>query len=289
MYEAIQVLANFDLAASISFENDDTLNGSFGDDFLRSYTGNDLISGNGGNDTLDGGAGTDTAIYSGNQASHTLTLSPTTTTIIDRRADGNGTDTLIDMEFLDFDTDTFDLTQFGGTTGLSEENFESFIELYIARLQPGTGCGGSELLGHCLCQRYVPRRDGHAICRPRETEAAYPPGTSNELFAETVYNNVLGRTPDQAGVDFWVGQLDEKTSAETSSSWRCCGACSLVLPTDLTWITSRSGAYFAVHKGMSDTGNAAAAWSYSMLPADVALLPLMTITQTHLIRITASF
>jgi len=35
-----------------------------------------------------------------------------------------------------------------------------------------------------------------------ETIAAYPDGTANDVFATSVYNNVLGRTPDQAGIDF---------------------------------------------------------------------------------------
>ena len=56
--------------------------------------------------------------------------------IADRRGDGNGPDTLVDVELLDFDIDLlaspFDLPTFGGLAGLSASNFESFIEIYIA-------------------------------------------------------------------------------------------------------------------------------------------------------------
>ncbi|WP_425597369.1 calcium-binding protein, partial [Sulfitobacter geojensis] len=100
---------------------DDKISGFGGNDLLQGLTGNDAITGNAGNDFLDGGAGQDTAIYSGNQNSYSLTLSPSSVQLADRRSDSNGTDTLVDVEFLDFGTDLlgspFDLTNFGGLSG----------------------------------------------------------------------------------------------------------------------------------------------------------------------------
>ena len=39
---------------------------------------------------------------------------------------------------------------------------------------------------------------------------------SNEKYVETLYTNVLGRTYDQAGYDYWVGNLNDgsETKAE---------------------------------------------------------------------------
>jgi len=104
-----------------------------------------------------------------------------------------------------------------------------------------------------------------------ETLAAYPPGTTNEAFAETVYNNVLGRTPDQSGLDFWVGQLDQdKVSRDQFILEVLKGAKSPLKPeegqdfvdqqlADRAYLGNKVdlGAYFAVHKGMSDVDNAA--------------------------------
>ena len=135
--------------------------------------------------------------YSGNQSSYTLTLSPSSTTITDRRIDGDGTDTLTDIEFLDFDTDLlgapFNLTQFGGITGLSEQNFESFIELYIAYFNRAPDAVGLNFWGTAFANGTSLEEMATLFVDQEETEAAYPPGTSNEVFAETVYNNVLGR------------------------------------------------------------------------------------------------
>ena len=81
----------------------DNLIGGAGSDTIEALGGDDIVTATAGNDHIYGGEGADTAFYSGNQSSHTLTLGPGTTTLTDRRDDGNGTDTLIDMEFLDFD------------------------------------------------------------------------------------------------------------------------------------------------------------------------------------------
>jgi len=276
VYEAIQILADFDLAASIVLENDDILNGSSGSDYLRSYTGADRLEGGAGNDVLDGGPGTDTAVYSGDQASYTLTLSPTSTTVEDRRVDGNGTDELIDMELLDFDSgdvDPFDLTVFGGPTTLSQENFESFIELYIAYFNRAPDAVGLNFWGTAFANGTTLEEMATLFIDQPETVAAYPEGTSNTVFAETVFNNVLGRTPDQAGLDFWVGVLDAGDVTRDQFILEVLrGAKSELKPeegqafvdqqlADRDFLTNKTdiGAYFAVHKGMSDVDNAAAA------------------------------
>ena len=251
----------------------DWLYGYAGNDRLFGDEGNDSIVGGLGNDYIAGGAGTDTAIYSGNQASHTLTLSPTTTTIMDRRANGNGTDTLIDMELLDFDTGTFSLNQFGGTTGLSEQNFESFIELYIAYFNRAPDAVGLNFWGTAFANGTSLEEMATLFINQDETLAAYPAGTSNSVFAETVFENVLGRTPDQGGLDFWVGALDAGDVSRDQFILEVLrGAKSDLKPelgqefvdqqlVDREFLTNKTdiGAYFSVHKGMSDVDNASAA------------------------------
>lgn len=67
-----------------------------GDDpeILSGGAGDDTIDGGAGDDTIDGGSGSDTARYDGPQSSHTVTISPSGTTVEDRRGDGAGTDSL---------------------------------------------------------------------------------------------------------------------------------------------------------------------------------------------------
>lgn len=41
-----------------------------------------------------------------------------------------------------------------------------------------------------------------------ETQEAYPPGSSNLDFVEDIYINLFNRESDQAGLDYWVGELN---------------------------------------------------------------------------------
>lgn len=59
MFNAIQTLGDFDLAASIALSQADTLTGSGGADTIRSYAGDDMLYGGAGLDRLYGEAGND--------------------------------------------------------------------------------------------------------------------------------------------------------------------------------------------------------------------------------------
>lgn len=41
-----------------------------------------------------------------------------------------------------------------------------------------------------------------------ETQNAYPAGTSNSTFVNTIYNNLFNRDAEPAGLQYWVGELD---------------------------------------------------------------------------------
>ncbi|MEM9898200.1 MAG: DUF4214 domain-containing protein, partial [Pseudomonadota bacterium] len=254
----------------------DPLNGTAGDETLEGLGGDDTLTGLGGDDTLAGGEGTDTAVFSGPQTSYTLTLSPNGSTIVDRRPDGNGTDTLIDVEFLDFDTDLFDgpfdLQQFGGPTGLSQADFESFIELYIAYFNRAPDAVGLNFWGTAFATGTTLTEIAMLFIEQDETRATYPLGQSNLEFATAVYNNVLGRTPDQAGLNFWEGQLNSGGVSRDAFILEVLrGAKADPQPdagpafieqqlADRQYLSDKTdlGAYFSVILGMSDVENAGA-------------------------------
>ncbi|RMD91710.1 MAG: DUF4214 domain-containing protein, partial [Alphaproteobacteria bacterium] len=105
-----------------------------------------------------------------------------------------------------------------------------------------------------------------------ETRATYPEGTSNSDFAEAVYNNVLGRTPDPLGFDFWVGVLDSGAVGRDQFILEVLRGAKADPPPDATpefiaqqladreYLANKVdiGAYFAVHKGLSDVDDARA-------------------------------
>ena len=238
-------------------DGDNTLQGSGVGDFIVGWQGDDLLIGGHGNDYLNGSYGNDTAVYSGSQAAYSIILSPKSTSIQDRRINGDGTDTLFDIEELDFNSGNFNLSQFGGTTKLSEENFESFIELYIAYFNRAPDAIGLGFWGTAFAAGTTLKEMAILFVDQPETEATYPESTSNIVFAETVYNNVLGRTPDQSGFDFWVEQLDSGNVSRDQFILEVLRGVQIDSP-DRNYLDSKVdvGAYFSVHKGMSDVENA---------------------------------
>jgi hypothetical protein len=100
---------NVAIAYSATIEN---AIGGAGADTITGNTANNALKGNAGNDTIDGGAGTDTAVFSGNYADYSINNSSGTITVIDNNtANGNdGTDTLTNIEFLEFADLTYDVS-----------------------------------------------------------------------------------------------------------------------------------------------------------------------------------
>jgi hypothetical protein len=255
----------------------DDLVGGTGSDTMQAYDGDDRLTGAAGNDRIDGGNGIDTAAYSGSQNSYTLTLSPTGTSVTDRRSDGNGTDTLIDIEFLDFDTNIFggpfNLGIFSAPADISADDLESIIELYIAYFNRAPDAEGLYFWGAVFNNGFTLAQIANGFFDQDETRAAYPTGTTNEEFATIVYNNVLGRTPDAGGFEFWVGLLNDGRVARDEFILRVLEGAKADLRPDLgqdfvdQQLADRAllenktdiGAYFAVHKGMSDVDDAVTA------------------------------
>ncbi len=255
------------------------IEGSAESESLSGSDADDTLVGFGGDDMLDGGAGVDTAVYSGPQTSYTLTLTPANVTLEDRRAGENGTDTLTAIEFLDFDTDLFgapfDLGTFGGAANLSQEAFESFIELYIAYFNRAPDAVGLNFWGTAFANGTTLEEIATLFIDQTETRALYPDTLSNDDFIAAVYDNVLGRLGDADGVSFWRGVLDDTASGVGRDQFILevlRGARSDPDPTlgqafvdqqlaDRQYLENKTdiGAYYAVVQGLSDVANAQAA------------------------------
>ncbi|WP_197078296.1 M10 family metallopeptidase C-terminal domain-containing protein [Hoeflea sp. IMCC20628] len=84
----------------------DRINGGSGNDIIQGGLGRDLLTGGRGNDTIDGGSDpNDYAFFSGNQSQYNISTSAGGVTTVEWIGPGNGdgTDTLTNIEFLGFD------------------------------------------------------------------------------------------------------------------------------------------------------------------------------------------
>ncbi|NCW78724.1 MAG: hypothetical protein EBV64_12365 [Oxalobacteraceae bacterium] len=94
---------NIGIAYSATIEN---AYGGAGNDTITGNSSDNSLKGNAGNDTINGGAGNDTAIFTGNMASYTITDSGATITVTDNSGT-DGTDTLTNVEYLQFADQTY--------------------------------------------------------------------------------------------------------------------------------------------------------------------------------------
>jgi Ca2+-binding RTX toxin-like protein len=90
-------------------DKSDFVFGGLGNDLLFSGDGDDMLYGEAGDDQIDGGDGVDTAIYSGNYANYTITEITYNTFSVTDNVGNDGTDTIIDVNKLQFSDQTVDV------------------------------------------------------------------------------------------------------------------------------------------------------------------------------------
>ena len=94
-------------------EGNNTLLGASTKDWLDGGGGADTLTGGPGNDDIDGGPGTDTAVFSGSASQYAVIYEGGNIfTVLDTVAGRDGSDTLVNVEFLKFTNTTLPITQF---------------------------------------------------------------------------------------------------------------------------------------------------------------------------------
>jgi hypothetical protein len=93
-------------------------------------------------------------------------------------------------------------------------NAASVRRLYIATLDRGPDDGGLQNWTNALNAGQSLNSIVTGFINSAEFSNVYG-ALSNSAFVTTLYNNVLGRAPDSAGLNSWVSQLNSGTSRET--------------------------------------------------------------------------
>ncbi|MFZ6649383.1 DUF4214 domain-containing protein [Undibacterium sp. TJN25] len=187
---------NFGIAFGAIIEN---AVGGKGNDVL---TGNDVanrLTGGGGNDQLDGGNGTDTAVYAGIRSQFTVSKNGSGYSVTDSSGT-EGADAVVNIERLQFADAAVALD----TNGVAGEAYRIY-QAAFDRVPDLAGLGywirdmdkGSSLIDVA----------SGFIASP-EFQKLYGAAPSHTAMLDKLYQNVLHRTPDQAGYAYWIKELD---------------------------------------------------------------------------------
>jgi hypothetical protein len=164
---------------------------------------NDQFATTGADNTFDGGAGLDTLLMSGSRGGYTVVKTSAGIQLHDS-AGVDGTDTLVNIERVKF-TDQALAFDVDGTGGQAYRVYQAAF----ARTPDAAGLGfwmsamdkGQSLLS--VAQGFVASNEFKTIY------GANP--TSTEIVSK-IYENVLHRPGEDAGIKFWAGVLDAKSA-----------------------------------------------------------------------------
>lgn len=167
--------------------------------YIAGTAGRDVLTGTTANDSIDGGGDTDTLTMSGTRSSYTVTKISSGWTV---SSTAEGTDTLSNVERLRFSD---------GTLALDNGNWQVAGEAY--RLYQAAFARTPDTSG---LKYWVAQLDGtqtieqvaYNFIASAEFKALYGANPTHSQQVTALYQNVLGRTPDQAGFSYWVGLLD---------------------------------------------------------------------------------
>lgn len=179
--------------------NGDILMGASGDEVMTGNAGNDHFYGLSGNDTIDGSGGYDTAFYRGARAEYTGSFNGGVLTLADNVAGRDGTDTIKNVERISF-TDSTVAFDVNGDAGQAYRIYQAAFDrtpdqhglsFWVGRLDGGQG---------------LVNVANEFLASP-EFQQKYGTNLTNDQLVNDLYQNVLHRAGDAAGVAFWDNAL----------------------------------------------------------------------------------
>ena len=166
---------------------------------LTYSAGKDVISGTTGNDTIDGGADADTVIYSGAKSAYSITNNTSSVTV---SSGADGTDTLTNIERIQFS----DMTVALDISGIAGQAYR----VYQAAFNRTPDNAGLKYWIGLMDGGYTLAGVASGFIASTEFKTLYGSNPTNELLVSKLYDNVLHRTPDEGGYNYWVGLLNTK-------------------------------------------------------------------------------
>lgn len=175
------------------------INGGGGRLNVNAGAGNDIITIGLDNHAVDGGAGFDTAIFTGSRSSFTINQNAATTTVSSKTGT-NGIDSLTNIERIQF-SDASVAFDINGTAGQA-------YRVYQAAFNRKPDLAGLSYWINDMDKGSSLTSVAAGFFQSPEFKALYGSNKpTNNVLITNLYLNVLHRPLDQAGFDYWAGQL----------------------------------------------------------------------------------
>ena len=170
---------------------------------MRGTDRDDWIRGGAGNDRIDGGGGDDVVVYSQAARHYTLTTNGGVITVEDRSGH-DGTDTLTDIDRLEFQGSVLDATLLTIAATLSRQQLGDLAELYAVHLGRAPDAPGLVYWASRMADGMPLTEVSRSFSVQPETTDRYP---VDREFIEWLYLESLGRPADDLGKAYWYSQL----------------------------------------------------------------------------------
>jgi len=185
----------------------DTFQGTKGNDHLYGDAGNDTIFADGGSDTIDGGTGIDTLKYTLSQANYTLAVGKTNSTVKEISTGTNDSFSTIERIVFADNAVALDIDGANSAGGIYRTYKAAFN-----RTPEDTGFGywiwradnGASAVQ--MAEEFVWSAEFQTLYGVT-TSDNYLVGNDVEAVVDLFYRNVLGRAPDQGGLDYYASTI----------------------------------------------------------------------------------
>ncbi|HEY4029876.1 MAG TPA: DUF4214 domain-containing protein, partial [Caulobacteraceae bacterium] len=177
--------------------------GGTGSDWLQGQGGADTLHGGAGSDYIDGGAGLNTATYDGTFPQYTVNTGGVANAGVVGGGPEGGADQLVNIQRIQF-VDGYLAISTTDTAGQVYRVYEATLNR--APDQEGLADWVHSLNGGTSLQTVV-----NGFVSSQEFQSKYG-ALSNSDFVTLLYNNVLHRAPDDAGLSDWLAALSSGTT-----------------------------------------------------------------------------
>ena len=192
----------------VASEGNNFFAGGEGDDSISAGSGTDIFVGGAGDDILDGGDGFDKAQYVGSFYDFTIEKQLDSYNVQDRLS-LEGTDTVTNVERLEFADGTLAFD----TDGNAGQAYRLYQAAFERTPDPvGVGYHVNDIESNGLILHQIA---GNFLASP-EFESTYGSNLNDSDFVTALYDNVLGRAPDDFERQYY---LDRFNKSESDPMW----------------------------------------------------------------------